>query len=221
MVGPEEIRLNEFSRKRKIIYANYPQHILSTPGNANKMSPLFFTANTTPYQLAASSITYIAQNNIGKKIHCLFDDYIWPKMFVPAFKKLTKDFNLSWNADSSVSWVPFPTSMDYSAAFPRILKEKPDILFVLCWGQRQVAFVKQAREAGLGEKVKIVLGATEITIPEAVGPRLLRGLQLGDDVASLPRRPIPGLRRAQQEVPGAPQAPVLELRNARPRPHPG
>ena len=51
MVGPEEVRLNEFSRKRNIIYANYPQHIMSTPGNAKKMSPLFFTANTTPYQL--------------------------------------------------------------------------------------------------------------------------------------------------------------------------
>ncbi|MDE0330871.1 MAG: ABC transporter substrate-binding protein, partial [Nitrospinae bacterium] len=38
MVGPEEIRLNEFSRKRNIIYANYPQHILSTPQNATKMS---------------------------------------------------------------------------------------------------------------------------------------------------------------------------------------
>ena len=169
MVGPEEIRLNEFSRKRKIIYANYPQHILATPQNATKMSPLFFTANTTPYQLAASSLTYIAENKVGKKIHCVFDDYIWPKMFIPAFNKLTKKFDLTWNANSSVSWVPFPTSMDYSATFPRILKEKPDVVYALNWGQRQVAFVKQAREAGLADKVKIVLGATEITMPEAAG----------------------------------------------------
>ena len=71
--------------------------------------------------------------------------------------------------------MPFPTSMDYSATFPKILKEKPDVLYVLCWGQRQVAFVKQALEAGLDKKVKIVLGATEITIPEAAGPGSYEG----------------------------------------------
>ena len=81
-----------------------------------------------------------------------------PRCSSPHSNKLTKDFNLTWNANSSVSWVPFPTSMDYSATFPRILKEKPDIVYALNWGQRQVAFVKQAREAGLDKKVKIVLG---------------------------------------------------------------
>ncbi|MBI4609367.1 MAG: ABC transporter substrate-binding protein, partial [Candidatus Rokubacteria bacterium] len=65
MVGPEEVRLNELSAKRKIIYANYPQHILATPENAKTMSPLFFTANTTPYQLAASAATYIAERKLG------------------------------------------------------------------------------------------------------------------------------------------------------------
>jgi ABC-type branched-subunit amino acid transport system substrate-binding protein len=176
MVGPEEMRLNGFSKKRKIIYANYPQHIIATPGNAMKMSPLFFTANTTPYQLAASSISYIAENKLGKKIHCLFDDYIWPKMFVPAFKKLTKDFGLDWDENRSISWVPFPTSQDYSATFPRILKEKPDILYALNWGARQVAFIKQMREAGLDKKMKIIIGATEITMPEAAGLGSYHGL---------------------------------------------
>ena len=179
MVGPEEVRLNEFSRKRKILYANYPQHIISTPGNAKKMSPLFFTANTSPYQLAGSAITYIANNNLGKKLYVLADDYIWPKMFMPAMIDLSKKHGLQFDVNASVSWVPFPTSMDYSATFPKILKAKPDIVYVINWGKRQVAFVKQALEAGLHEKTKIVIANTEVTMPEAAGPGSYNGLFAG------------------------------------------
>ncbi|MBI2177092.1 MAG: ABC transporter substrate-binding protein [Candidatus Tectomicrobia bacterium] len=179
MVGPEEVRLNEISAKRKIIYANYPQHILSTPENAKTMSPLFFTANTTPYQLAASAANYIAENKLGKKIYVLADDYIWPKMFMPAWKSLSKKYGLVFDEKTTVSWVPFPTSMDYSANFPRILKEKPEVLYVINWGGRQVASVKQALEAGLHKEMKIVIANTEVTIPEAAGKGAYDGLYAG------------------------------------------
>ncbi len=179
MVGPEEVRFNEFSKKRKIIYANYPQHILSTPGNAKKMSPLFFTANTSPYQLAASAASYIHDNKLGKKWYFLGDDYIWPKMFLPAMVDLAKKYGAHFDPNTTTSWVPFPTSMDYSANFPKILKANPDVLYVLNWGKRQVAFVKQAIEAGLNKKVQIVIGNTEITMPEAAGPGAYEGMYAG------------------------------------------
>ncbi len=169
MVGPEEVRLNELSAKRKIIYANYPQHILSTPENAKTMAPLFFTANTTPYQLAASAATYIAERKLGKRVHVLADDYIWPKMFMPAWDALSKKYGLEFSEAASVSWVPFPTSLDYSANFPKILKANPDVLYVINWGSRQVAFVKQALEARLHEKAQIIIANTDVTIPEAAG----------------------------------------------------
>ncbi len=169
MVGPEEVRLNELSDKRKIIYANYPQHILSTPDTAKTMSPLFFTANTTPYQLAGSAATYISQKKLGKRIHVLADDYVWPKMFMPAWAALAKKYGLEFSEANSVSWVPFPTSFDYSASFPKILRANADIVYVINWGTRQVAFVKQALEAGLHKKSQIILANTDVTIPEAAG----------------------------------------------------
>ena len=179
MVGPEEIRLNEISRKRKIIYANYPQHILSTPKNAKKMSPWFFTTNVTPYQAAAAVAHYAAKNVSGKKWHHLGDDYIWPKMFIPAYDAIAKQVGAKFHKRKSTSWVPFPSSLDYSAHFPRILKAKPDVLFVTNWGKRQVAFVKQAIEAKLHEKVQIVFSNCEITMPEAAGPGAYSGFFAG------------------------------------------
>lgn len=179
MVGPEEVRLNEISAKRKIIYANYPQHILSTPQNAKTMSPLFFTANTTPYQLAASAAAYIAEHKLGKKVYVLADDYIWPKMFMPAWNSLSKKYGLKFDEKTTVSWVPFPTSMDYSANFPRILKEKPEVLYVINWGGRQVASAKQILEAGLHKNIKVVFANTEVTIPEAAGKGAYEGLYAG------------------------------------------
>lgn len=179
MVGPEEVRLNEISAKRKIIYANYPQHILSTPQNAKTMSPLFFTANTTPYQLAASAAAYIAEHKLGKKVYVLADDYIWPKMFMPAWNSLSKKYGLKFDEKTTVSWVPFPTSMDYSANFPRILKEKPEVLYVINWGGRQVASAKQILEAGLHKDIKVVFANTEVTIPEAAGKGAYEGLYAG------------------------------------------
>ncbi|MDP6620386.1 MAG: ABC transporter substrate-binding protein, partial [Nitrospinota bacterium] len=125
MVSPEEVRLNEISRKRKIIYANYPQHILSTPKNAKKMSPWFFTANVTPYQTAAAVARYAAKNVAGKRWHFLGDDYIWPKIFIPAYDAIAKQEGAKFHKRRSVSWVPFPSSLDYAAAFPKILKAKP------------------------------------------------------------------------------------------------
>ncbi len=169
MVAPEEVRLNELSLKRKIIYANYPQHILSTPENAKTMSPLFFTANTTPYQLAASAATYISANKLGKRVHVLGDDYAWPKMFLPAWTSLSKKYGLDFSEASTVSWVPFPTSLDYAANFPKILKANPDVVYAINFGTRQVAFVKQALEAGLHKKVQIIIANTDVTIPEAAG----------------------------------------------------
>ena len=179
MVGPEEMRLNGFSKKRKIIYANYPQHIISTPQSWQKMSPLFFTANTSPYQLAASAATYINDNKLGKKWYFLGDDYIWPKMFIPALTDLSKKYGATFDPKKHASWVPFPTAMDYSANFPKILKSNPDVLYVLNWGKRQVAFVKQAIEAGLHKKVQIIIGNTEVTIPEAAGPGSYEGILAG------------------------------------------
>ncbi|MFQ5895209.1 MAG: ABC transporter substrate-binding protein [Nitrospinota bacterium] len=169
MVGPEEVRLNEISRKRGIIYANYPQHILSTPGNAKKMSRYFFTANVTPYQTAAAVARYADRKKLGKRWHFIGDDYIWPKMFIPAYTTIAKQVGASFDPDRDTSWVPFPASTDYSAHFPKILKAKPDVLFPTMWGSHQVAFVKQAREARLHEKIQIVLSLTEITMPEAAG----------------------------------------------------
>lgn len=179
IVGPQETRLNELSTKRKIIYANYPQHILATPENAKTMSPLFFTANTTPYQLAGSAATYIAQKKLGKRVHILGDDYIWPKMFIPAWKSLSQKYGLEFDEAGSVSWTPFPASIDYSANFPKILKANPDILYVINFGTRQIAFVKQAIEAGLHKKVQIILGNTDLTMPEAAGKGTYDGLLAG------------------------------------------
>ncbi|MEE8110735.1 MAG: ABC transporter substrate-binding protein [bacterium] len=179
LVGPEEIRLNEISRKRKIIYANYPQHILSTPKNAKKMSPWFFTANVTPYQTMAGVARYAAKNFSGRKWHFIGDDYSWPKMFIPAVDAIAKDVGAKFHKRKSTSWVPFPSSLDYSAHFPKILKLKPDVLFVTNFGKRQVAFVKQAVEAKLHKKVQIVFSLSEITMPEAAGPGLYEGMFAG------------------------------------------
>ncbi|MFQ5914593.1 MAG: ABC transporter substrate-binding protein [Nitrospinota bacterium] len=179
MVGPEEVRLNEISRKRKIIYANYPQHILSTPKNAKKMSPWFFTANVTPFQTAAAVARYAAKNVPGKNWHFLGDDYIWPKMFIPAYEAIAKQVSARFHKRKTTTWVPFPSSQDYSAHFPKILKAKPDVLFVTNWGKRQVAFVKQAIEAKLHKKVQIVFSITEITMPEAAGPGVYDGFFAG------------------------------------------
>jgi branched-chain amino acid transport system substrate-binding protein len=179
LVGPEEVRLNEISRKRKIIYANYPQHILSTPKNSKKMSPYFFTANVTPYQTAAAVARYAAKNNAGKKWHFIGDDYIWPKMFIPAYDAIAKQVSAKFHKRKSTSWVPFPSSLDYSAHFPKILKAKPDVLFVTNFGKRQVAFAKQAVEAKLHEKMQIVFSISEITLPEAAGAGVYDGMFAG------------------------------------------
>ncbi|MDP6484640.1 MAG: ABC transporter substrate-binding protein [Nitrospinota bacterium] len=179
MVSPEEVRLNEISRKRKIIYANYPQHILSTPKNAKKMSPWFFTANVTPYQTAAAVARYAAKNVAGKRWHFLGDDYIWPKIFIPAYDAIAKQEGAKFHKRRSVSWVPFPSSLDYAAAFPKILKAKPDVLFVTNFGKRQVAFVEQAIVAKLHEKIQIAFSITEITMPEAAGAGMYDGFFAG------------------------------------------
>ena len=179
MVGPETVRFNEISRKRRVLYASYAQHILSTPRNARRMSPWFFTTNVTPYQAGAAVARYAAKHNPGRNWLYLGDDYIWPKMFVPAFQKIADRVLARFHRRSSTFWVPFPSSLDYSAHFPRILRSKPDVLFVTVWGKRQVAFVKQAIEARLHEKVQIILSLTEITIPEAAGPGVYDGFLAG------------------------------------------
>jgi branched-chain amino acid transport system substrate-binding protein len=179
MLAPEQIRLNAISRKRKIIYANYPQDIMSTPESAKKMSPYFFTCNVTPYQNAASVARLAHQLKMGKKWHFLGDDYTWPKMFLPAFIALAKETGSIFDPDRDTSWVPFPASVDYSANFPKILKLGPDVLFVSVWGSRQVAFIKQALEARLHEKLQIVINVTEVSIAEAAGPGLFTDIYAG------------------------------------------
>jgi len=71
------------------------------------------------------------------------------KMFQDALSKLKKGVAFKAEAFS-----PFGTTNDFRPYINTILDAKPDGLYSVVWGGELVTFIKQAKEAGLFEKVK-------------------------------------------------------------------
>ncbi len=172
LVGFEEIAFNELACKKDVIYANYPQHILSFKG---KLCKYFVTANHTPFQSAMAAGRFAQKQGFGKRWHMLGDNYSWPQMVLRGYESVAKQVGATW---TGVTWAPFP-NMDYSSFIPKIQAVKPDVLFCVNFGAGQIALVKQLAEFGLKKQMQVMFPVVEITLAEAAGKGGYEGLFCG------------------------------------------
>lgn len=172
LVGFEEIAFNELACKKDVLYANYPQHILSFKG---KMCKYFVTANHTPFQSAMAAGRFAQKQGFGKRWHMLGDNYSWPQMVLRGYETVAKQVGATW---TGVTWAPFP-NMDYSTFIPKIQTMKADVLFIVNAGAGHVALIKQVAEFGLKKHMQIMAPVVEITQAEAAGKGMYEGIFCG------------------------------------------
>jgi len=170
--GPEELVMNELACKYNILFANYPQNVVSH--KKGLVCKWFIGSHLTPFQSAAAMGRYAAQH-LGKKWHYIGDNYSWPQLLLRGLEKMAKETGATL---APPTWAPFPAT-DYSQFIPKVQAAKPEVLFVGNFGSPQVTFAKQAVEFGLKQQMKIVVLNTEITMAEAAGRGVFDGFHAG------------------------------------------
>ena len=171
--GWEEFTLNDLARKRGINYFVYPQYILDSKKHFHKN--VFNLANVTPYQGGSANAKWVAKNIKGKRWHMLADNYSWPKMWLPAYKKWAKKTGKEWTGET---WAPFPC-MDYSTFIPQVMAKKPDVLFTVTWGSGQINQIKQFNEFALAKQMAVVFGVSDVPWAHAAGKGTFEGMYAG------------------------------------------
>lgn len=99
-------------------------------------------------------------------------DYVWGRDILEYFKQYFRDIGspIEWTAEV---WHPLGTT-DYEQEISDIISSKPDALVVATWGEDLRHFIRQAKTAGLFDKVSafgwfsIISTEVERTLPEGI-----------------------------------------------------
>jgi branched-chain amino acid transport system substrate-binding protein len=172
--GWEELAISEVSKRNKKNFFVYPQNFLDNTIK-DSFNELAFDLNVSPYYAGASLGKWVGENLPGKRWHLLADNYSWPRMWMPAYKKWAEKTGKEWTGET---WAPFPCK-DYSTFIPQVLAKRPDVLFTITWGSGQISQIKQFAEFGMAEKMPCIFGVTDIPWAHAAGKGAFAGLYAG------------------------------------------
>src|SRR5262245_32668135 len=162
IVGFEGIAMAEVGCKNEVIVSFFGQNFLTVKG---KMCKYQFGNNLSPYQTAAASAHFVAQQKMGKKWHMLANNYSWPQMLERAYSLVAKQVGADW---TGVTWAPLGTR-DFLPFLPKVAAAKADVVFITTWAADQVACAKQVQEFGLAKQSHVIHSITELTFAEAAG----------------------------------------------------
>lgn len=125
------------------------------PGDPARVNPYVFASGPTPEMLLGSFLPNVMKQS-GKKVYFLGSDYVFPRSLTTVAKSIVKD-----NGGTVVDEKYTPTdTTDYSAEIRSILKAKPEVLFLTLPGADGITFVRQARQAGIFDKMVVTGSAT-------------------------------------------------------------
>jgi len=172
LVGFEGIALSEVGCKNEVVVAFFDQNFLTVKG---KMCKYQFGNNLTPYQTAAASARFVAEQKLGKKWHMLANNYSWPQMFERAYSIVAKQVGAEW---TGVTWAPLGTR-DFLPFLPKVAAAKADVVFITTWAADQVACAKQVQEFGLARQSHVIHSITELTFAEAAGKGVYENFHSG------------------------------------------
>lgn len=172
LVGFEGIALSEVGCKNDVVVMFFGQNFLTVKG---KMCKYQFGNNLTPYQTAAASARFVAEQKMGKKWHMLANNYSWPQMIERAYSIVAKQVGAEW---TGVTWAPLGTR-DFLPFLPKVAATKSDVVFVTTWAADQVAAAKQVQEFGLARQSHVFHTITELTFAEAAGKGVYENFYCG------------------------------------------
>lgn len=117
-------------------------------GQLDKTRKYVFGLGPTPEQKFEHFTPYMLKN-FGKTFFFVGNDYVFPRFNIAAGKRsLEKHGGITVGEEYS----PLGTT-DWSAIITKVERAKPDVLFAVAVGSDSIAFVKQAFNFGLGEKM--------------------------------------------------------------------
>jgi urea transport system substrate-binding protein len=119
-------------------------------GQKDKTREYVFGLGPTPEQKFEHFVPYMLKN-IGKTFYFVGSDYVFPHFVIDIGKGLLQK---QGGKTVGEEYGPMGTT-EWSAVITRIESAKPDVLFSVVVGNDGVAFVKQAMNFGLKEKMKI------------------------------------------------------------------
>jgi ABC-type branched-subunit amino acid transport system substrate-binding protein len=125
------------------------------PGDPTKVNPYVFSSGPTPQMLLGSFLPNVMKQS-GKKVYFFGSDYVFPRSLTKVARGIVED-----NGGTVLGEKYTPTdTTDYSAEIRAILKAKPEVLFLTLPGADGITFVRQARQAGVFDKMVVTGSAT-------------------------------------------------------------
>jgi ABC-type branched-subunit amino acid transport system substrate-binding protein len=125
------------------------------PGDPSQVNPYVFSSGPTPQMLLGSFLPNVMKQS-GKKVYFLGSDYVFPRSLTEVATGIVKEHGGTVLAEK---YTPTDTT-DYSAEIRAILKAKPEVLFLTLPGADGITFVRQARQAGVFDKMVVTGSAT-------------------------------------------------------------
>ena len=144
-----QLSVNNVTKARGVIYVSISQS--DKISEASDASEFTFHEAVNPYLMSGAVARY-AIPKYGKRAVCLVSDYAYGHENIRGFQKAGEPLGLQILAD-----LRHPLGQtDYSTFLPRIQSLRPDILFLANFGADLVNSVKQAADAGLKDRMKII-----------------------------------------------------------------
>ena len=117
-------------------------------GDCNRF---LFYFNTVPNQYAAPLLRYMSRH-VGKNFYLLGADYVWPRVMFKFSRKVIAD---SGGRVAGEQFVPLAQAEDYSSIIKQIGESGAKAMLLALPGTIHVAFIEQAKKAGLLDKVTL------------------------------------------------------------------
>jgi branched-chain amino acid transport system substrate-binding protein len=169
-----QINTNNVAKEFGLPFMSMSQsNILTT---SQYCGPHTFHEALTPH-MSAQLIARWGLEHLGRRWMFVIADYIWGWEMYESFKIALRRMG---GVDLGVIKVPLGAKVgEYEQHFPRILKEKPDVLGVVNLGADQIKFVRAAHKLNLKKEMSVVLSIAELTITEQVSIDELVGMYWG------------------------------------------
>ncbi|MGE7471937.1 ABC transporter substrate-binding protein [Bosea sp. NPDC003192] len=130
--------------------------------------PNAFRSCTSGPMRARAIALWLAESN-GKRFFSIAQDYAWGKSSVATFEKLISDLKRQ-----TVGNVLSPLgTKDYSSYIARIREANPDVLYIAMSGEDATAFLKQAAQYRLADRMTLVTEVLDLLNVKPLGDAAL------------------------------------------------
>ena len=164
-----QLSVNNVTKARGVIYVSISQS--DKISEASDASEFTFHEAVNPHLMSGAVARY-AVPKFGKRAVALVSDYAYGHENLRGFQKAGEPLGLQIIAD-----LRHPLGQtDYSTFLPRIQSLRPEILFLANFGADLVNSVKQAADAGLKDRMKIICPTLLYTSRIAGGDEAFEGV---------------------------------------------